>query len=296
LQNSDICRLARAYSRLGTIHATSLELGTNKTRFLGPGIEYRDFREYQPEDDYRYIDWNISLRSIDPYTNDIKLYTKLFTVEHKSKVLIALDISRSMAIGEKISSMIYTSSLILETAHRLEDSIILMLLGAKASIYHGLRGREALELIVNTICRGALAETSRLDEVVKLLRRGRMRIDSIILFIDYGHSIESFIQLINTARTLETPLTTIFTVYRWEVEKPLDRGSIVFFDIETGEEIYGDIDNIYRDIKNHINRVKSYIEASAIPYIEIQSLRDAIDKKVKVLYLYIALRTRRKNF
>lgn len=140
MQNSDICRLARAYSRLGTIHATSLELGTNKTRFLGPGIEYRDFREYQPEDDYRYIDWNISLRSIDPYTNDIKLYTKLFTVEHKSKVLIALDISRSMAIGEKISSMIYTASLVLETAHRLEDSITLMLLGAKASIYHGLRG------------------------------------------------------------------------------------------------------------------------------------------------------------
>jgi uncharacterized protein (DUF58 family) len=41
--------------------------GAYHSRFKGQGIEFDDFREYQPGDDVRFLDWNVTARMNDPY-------------------------------------------------------------------------------------------------------------------------------------------------------------------------------------------------------------------------------------
>jgi uncharacterized protein (DUF58 family) len=41
--------------------------GDYRSLFYGSGVDFADLREYQPEDDIRYIDWNVSARMNTPY-------------------------------------------------------------------------------------------------------------------------------------------------------------------------------------------------------------------------------------
>src|SRR5512142_2254811 len=41
--------------------------GDYRSLFYGYGVDFADLREYQPEDDIRYIDWNVTARMDSPY-------------------------------------------------------------------------------------------------------------------------------------------------------------------------------------------------------------------------------------
>ncbi|HMZ09017.1 MAG TPA: DUF58 domain-containing protein, partial [Anaerolineales bacterium] len=41
--------------------------GDYRSLFRGSGVDFADLREYQPQDDIRYIDWNVSARMDTPY-------------------------------------------------------------------------------------------------------------------------------------------------------------------------------------------------------------------------------------
>ncbi|MFN8563900.1 MAG: DUF58 domain-containing protein [Anaerolineae bacterium] len=40
--------------------------GDYRSLFYGYGVDFADLREYQPEDDFRYIDWNVTARMDTP--------------------------------------------------------------------------------------------------------------------------------------------------------------------------------------------------------------------------------------
>ncbi len=66
--------------------------GERRSPALGRGVEFADYRNYQPGDDYRYIDWNI-------YSRLDRLFVKLFSEEEDINVHVLVDVSRSMAWG-----------------------------------------------------------------------------------------------------------------------------------------------------------------------------------------------------
>jgi len=66
--------------------------GDYRTLFYGFGVDFADLREYQPEDDIRYIDWNVTARMDTPY---VRQY-------HEDRELTAwflLDMSPSVDFG-----------------------------------------------------------------------------------------------------------------------------------------------------------------------------------------------------
>src|SRR5262245_2328311 len=66
--------------------------GDYRTLFYGFGVDFADLREYQPEDDIRYIDWNVTARMNTPY---VRQY-------HEDRELTAwflLDMSPSVDFG-----------------------------------------------------------------------------------------------------------------------------------------------------------------------------------------------------
>jgi len=66
--------------------------GDYHSAFHGRGIEFSQVREYQPGDDVRTIDWNVTARSGSPHVKE-------FVEERDLTVLVAVDVSGSMAFG-----------------------------------------------------------------------------------------------------------------------------------------------------------------------------------------------------
>jgi len=60
--------------------------------FKGRGIEFAEVRAYQPGDDFRIIDWNVTARMGHPFV-------KLFDEERELTVMLMVDLSRSGAFG-----------------------------------------------------------------------------------------------------------------------------------------------------------------------------------------------------
>ena len=66
--------------------------GDYRTLFRGTGLDLADVREYQPHDDVRYIDWNITARMQVPYVRE-------YNVDREITAWFLLDMSPSVDFG-----------------------------------------------------------------------------------------------------------------------------------------------------------------------------------------------------
>jgi uncharacterized protein (DUF58 family) len=66
--------------------------GTYKSSFKGQGLAFREVRPYQPGDDVRSIDWNVSARMNEAFV-------KVFVEEREMTVMLAVDLSASERFG-----------------------------------------------------------------------------------------------------------------------------------------------------------------------------------------------------
>ena len=68
--------------------------GTYSSSFKGQGLAFREVRPYQPGDDVRTIDWNVSARMQDTFV-------KVFVEEREMTVMLVVDLSASERFGTK---------------------------------------------------------------------------------------------------------------------------------------------------------------------------------------------------
>jgi len=66
--------------------------GDYRSLFYGYGVDFADLREYQPEDDIRYIDWNVTARMSTPYVRQ-------YVEDREITAWFLLDLSPSMDFG-----------------------------------------------------------------------------------------------------------------------------------------------------------------------------------------------------
>jgi uncharacterized protein (DUF58 family) len=71
--------------------------GSYHSVFKGRGMAFEEVRQYQPGDDIRLIDWNVSARM-----NDV--YVKLFVEEREMTVMLLVDMSASGLFGTQLQS------------------------------------------------------------------------------------------------------------------------------------------------------------------------------------------------
>jgi uncharacterized protein (DUF58 family) len=77
--------------------------GDYRTLFYGEGIDFADLREYQPGDDVRHIDWNVTARTTTPYVRQ-------FLADRELTAWLLLDRSPSMEFGttDRTKEMVVT--------------------------------------------------------------------------------------------------------------------------------------------------------------------------------------------
>ena len=66
--------------------------GEYESAFKGRGMEFEEVRDYQPGDDIRHIDWNVTARMGSPFV-------KVHREERQLTVMLLVDVSSSGAFG-----------------------------------------------------------------------------------------------------------------------------------------------------------------------------------------------------
>lgn len=88
----EVLRKIREVEIRARILADELLLGTYRAVFKGSGLDFEEVREYEPGDDVRSIDWNVTARMGVPYI-------KKFREERALNVYLAVDVSASSWFG-----------------------------------------------------------------------------------------------------------------------------------------------------------------------------------------------------
>src|SRR5258706_12055317 len=77
--------------------ATQQLSGNYTSVFKGQGLSFREGRKYQPGDDVRSIDWNVSARMGSTFVKD-------FVEEREMTVMLLVDLSASQRFGTRVAS------------------------------------------------------------------------------------------------------------------------------------------------------------------------------------------------
>ena len=92
LLTPELLRRLEQFQLLAARRAKSSAKGERRSRARGQSVEFADYRNYSPGDDFRYLDWNL-------YGRLDRFFLKLYEEERELPVRIFLDASESMTFG-----------------------------------------------------------------------------------------------------------------------------------------------------------------------------------------------------
>ncbi len=107
---------AQTYKLCGFDRLISGYIGNKTAKGIGNAIEFQEYRNYQPGDELKHLDWRV-------YAKTDKLIVKKYQEEIQPKVEIITDISTSMTAPakEKYEAALVLSAFLLESAIRSES-------------------------------------------------------------------------------------------------------------------------------------------------------------------------------
>ena len=212
--------------------------GDYRSLFYGYGVDFADLREYQPGDDIRYIDWNVTARMNTPYVRQ-------YVEDREITAWFLLDLSPSIDFGtnqaQKRLILIDFVTTIARLLTRHGNRVGATLYGKQIERTIPARGGRlhVLRLINDLINQPRLTQTPFTD-LKPLIEYGLHTIKKrSLIFI-----ISDFISVPGWERpiTLLNQRHEVIAVRLWdpsEMELP-DIGPIIMEDAETGEQAYVD--------------------------------------------------------
>jgi uncharacterized protein (DUF58 family) len=146
---ANVLRRIRQVEIKARILADEALLGTYRSVFRGQGLEFEEVREYEPGDDIRSIDWNVTARMGQPYI-------KKFREDRELNILLAVDVSASSWFGSVVQSKrdlaAEVAALLAMTAMRSHDRVGLLRFGEGLQDWMpSRRGREHLLQVIREL-------------------------------------------------------------------------------------------------------------------------------------------------
>jgi len=212
--------------------------GDYRTLFYGFGVDFADLREYQAEDDIRYIDWNVTARMNTPYVRQ-------YVEDREITAWFLLDLSPSVDFG---------------AVHNQKRTVLMNFVAVVARLLtrHGNRVGAMMfgsSLQQTVPARGGRIQVLRLiNDMLKQPRLPHAPFTDLKLFLNSAlntlkrRSLVFVISDFISAPGWEAPLSLlnqrhdVLAIRLWdprEVELP-DIGIVVMQDAETGEQLYVD--------------------------------------------------------
>ncbi len=251
-------------------------LGSKKSRAIGSSVEFSDYREYMPGDDFRRIDWNA-------YARFEKVFIKLFMQEQESLVTVFMDTSESMKEFNKRETAIKITGTFAYTALADYDTVSTVLFNQSITHFlHGLRGSKSFNRVISSLEDFEFMGQSNLyDSIYPWQTKLKKGISIIVSDLMFDHQIEKVIRLLayNKQRII------LCHVLSEEELNPVFDENIQLIDSESGDKMNIDTGitaiNLYKNkLHEYINEIKAICSKYGVDYMLINT-NDPIEGFIK---------------
>lgn len=266
--------------------------GQYQSVFKGKGMEFDEVREYQPGDEIRSIDWNVTARRG-------QLYVKKFVEERELTIMLVLDMSQSFYFGttDKLKSQLAAEicSLLAFSAIKNNDKIGFIAFTDKIEKFVPPRkGRShVLRVIREALYFKPEGKGTDISNVIEYLNKVTIRKTIAFIISDfYDTDFKKHLAIANKRHDI---IAVTITDPK-ELDLP-DAGIIEFNDAETGESFLIDTSDPFLRKEYHRKSLGRFEERQKL----FRSMKvDNIDIRTEVpyhktLFKFFKMRERRMN-
>ena len=205
--------------------------------FKGRGMSFDEVRQYQPGDEIRFIDWNVSARAGD-------VYVKRFVEERELTIMLMVDLSASLRFGSKqelkreVAATL--GALLAFSAIKNNDRVGLILFSDHVERFvPPKKGRKhVLRLLAEILNWRPQGRGTDLNAPLEYLSRTNQRKAVAFLLSDFQAPTESFVHSLRIAARRHD---VVPVVVRDPMETELPSiGLVPMQDLETGEAVWVD--------------------------------------------------------
>ena len=255
LLNPELVRSISGLELISRVIVDGYLSGLNHSRRVGPGMEFSQFRSYQPGDDLRLLDWKMLARSG-------RYYIKQSEIETNISVKFILDSSKSMLHEENgMSKMDFVRVLVASLSYLAQsqgDAIGLFALNDKHlhSVYPKVQKQHFNRLLLELL---SINNEGKWPTDPKDSRKLHDRTHKeLIFFITdmYEHDKE-LTNFIKKLKTLRNEVVVLHIMGGDELEFNY-KGNITFEDLETGVKLKVDAAETKKQYLKSLNEMMAY--------------------------------------
>jgi len=210
--------------------------GEYHSAFKGRGVIFSEVREYEPGDDVRDIDWNVTSRHNKPYV-------KVYEEEREMTVMLLIDVSGSRDFGAagdiKKEKMAEIAATLAFSSIQNNDKVVVIFFSDKIEKFiPPKKGRKHILLIIREIIN--FEHESRgtdVDVALRFLTNAIKKRSTAFLISDFIYDHDYFKSM--TIANRKHDLAAIQVYDRRDAEMP-DVGLIRICDMETGTDMWID--------------------------------------------------------
>src|SRR5256885_7056498 len=241
--------------------------GLHRSPYLGFSVDFAAYRQYQPGDEIRRIDWNVFSRSD-------RLYVKLYEGETNTRVLVVLDISGSMNYGsgeiKKIDYARILAACLIYFSHHQRDGVGLLTFDTQIRAHvPSSRRRGQLLTILSEIDRIQPSEQTEFQKPLRFLAEYLTRRGVIVLISDLYDEPDNILAGLKVLRSKGNDIIVFHIMDNFELTFPFEEMA-QFEDMETKRKLHV-IPEYLRSqylviIKEHMERLRKELSGSRIDY------------------------------
>jgi len=266
--------------------------GLHRSPFMGFSVDFAEFRQYQPGDEIRRIDWNV-------YARSDRLMVRLYEGETNTHVHFLLDVSGSMAYGSgpvtKMDYAKYLTASLLYFAYHQRDGVGLVNFDREvtAHVKAGRRKGQLHNLLINVDRAEAAKETEfskPLDFMAEFLKRRGI----VVLVSDLYDEVENIIRGISHLRAKGNEVIVFHVLDDFELNFPFDQMT-EFEDLETRKKLNVIPQYLRKEylqlINSHIEELRARMTAIGVDY-KLMNTSEPLDA---ALFAYLLRRSKQKG-
>jgi len=236
-----------------------------RTKKSGSGVEFADHRDYQPGDDFRYLDWNV-------YQRFDRLLVRLYEEEEDLAIYFIIDASASMAFGDA-KKLRYAKRVVAALAYvglaNLDRVSIVSTTDRVLERMPATRGKARIFKVFRFLRELAPEGQTDLEDALKTFVAQHKRRGLVVLVSDL-YDPHGFERGINVLRYNKFDPFVVHVVDPAE-GKPNLAGDVLLYDCETGDErevtvtakVLERFEGVYRQYLEDVDR---FCTTKQVPY------------------------------
>lgn len=254
--------------------------GQYQSVFKGRGMAFSEVRGYQPGDDVRLIDWNVSARMNEPFV-------KIFVEEREMTVILLVDMSASGLFGSRTQSKrevaAEVAALVAFSAIKNNDRVGLIVFTDDIELFvPPKKGKKHVLRVISEIL-SYEPKSTKTDLSVALSYLGRVQRKRCVGFLVSDFLADGWLNPLRIAAS-KHDLVPVILADPMEQELP-DLGIVAVEDLETGEVLEFDSGGPERReyaalVKKRADEREGVLRRMSLDYVNVRTDRPYVDALV----------------